>query len=132
MAILIDGDGANNIGKIIEKAKAKKREVHIFCDTEHEIKNKYAIVHYVDKGADSADIAILNTAKEGDLVITNDSGLAAIILSKGIKATNSYGKFYTEENVNDALFNRYLRNTQPKIKRREKRRYGVRYAYALD
>ncbi|SCX91922.1 YaiI/YqxD family protein [Alkaliphilus peptidifermentans] len=62
----------------------------------------------VDSEAQAADMAIINNSQKGDLVITADTGLAAIILGKGCYALNPWGQIYTNENIDNLLENRYL------------------------
>lgn len=57
----------------------------------------------VEKGADVADFYIVEHAKVGDLVITADIPLAALVVEKGAMALNPRGELYTEENVRERL-----------------------------
>ena len=57
----------------------------------------------VEKGLDVADAKIAQSLKPGDLVITADVPLAAIVIGKGGHALNPRGEFYTVENIHDAL-----------------------------
>ncbi len=57
----------------------------------------------VDKGADVADFYIVEHSVEGDLVITADIPLAALVVEKGATAINPRGELYTEENIRERL-----------------------------
>ncbi|MCR5330205.1 MAG: DUF188 domain-containing protein [Lachnospiraceae bacterium] len=67
----------------------------IYCDTTHDIHSDYSEVHIIDKGADMTDFRILSDCETGDIVITNDGGLASMVLSKRGRAINTYGRPYT-------------------------------------
>jgi len=57
----------------------------------------------VEKGLDVADAKIAQSLAPGDLVITADIPLAAIVIDKGAHALNPRGEFYTTENVRQLL-----------------------------
>ena len=79
MKILIDADGCPVVKQTIEI------EVIVFCDTSHIINSDYAKTVTVSKGADSVDFALVNQVSRGDIVVTQDYGLSAMVLSKGGK-----------------------------------------------
>lgn len=54
----------------------------IYCDTSHDFSSYGTKVITVSKGADSTDFALVNDAADGDIVITQDYGLAAMALAK--------------------------------------------------
>lgn len=113
MRILIDADGCPVVDICIRLAREAGAECHIFCDTSHEFSKEGAETHVVPKGADSADFFLVNFAKAGDIVITQDYGLASMALSRGAYAINQDGLEYTEFNI-DALL--LARHTAKKIR----------------
>lgn len=114
MKILIDGDSCNVINKTVKKASKKNIEVHIYCDTKHYIQNDYAIVHIIDAGPDAVDFAIANNVEKGDIVLTNDGGLAAMVKAKQGKPQKFCGAPYTDMDIQEALAQRYIRNVNLK------------------
>jgi uncharacterized protein YaiI (UPF0178 family) len=62
----------------------------------------------VDKARDSVDIALINKTEKGDIVVTQDYGLAAMVLAKGAKALNQNGLIYTKDNIDKLLFERHI------------------------
>lgn len=62
----------------------------------------------VDKDRDSVDIALANRLKKGDIVVTQDYGVAAMALPKGAYALNQNGLVYTDQNIDRLLFERHL------------------------
>ena len=108
MKIIIDADACPV--KEIAVCEAKKRQIQVImvCDTSHIINNEYSTTITVDKSADSADMKIVNIAEKGDVVITQDFGVAAMALSKGVYAINQNGMEFTLENIDRLLFERHL------------------------
>jgi len=62
---------------------------------------------YVDNVFQSADLAIINKAQEGDLVVTGDYGLAAMVLSKGAYAISYDGRIFDNNTIDDLLDKRH-------------------------
>ena len=46
--------------------------------------------------------------EKGDLVVTQDYGLAAMVLAKGGKAINQNGLIYSQQNIDTLLFTRHI------------------------
>ncbi len=59
-------------------------------------------------GADAVDIALINLCKRGDIVVTQDYGVAALALGKGAKAIHQSGRWYTDDNIDTLLLERHL------------------------
>jgi uncharacterized protein YaiI (UPF0178 family) len=57
----------------------------------------------------ATDLAVANLASRGDLVITQDWGLAALALAKGAYAMSPDGRQYTDENIAFLLEERNLK-----------------------
>lgn len=107
MKILIDADGCPVVKQATQIAKENNIEVVIFCDTSHIINSDYAQIITVSKGADSVDFALVNEVKSGDIVVTQDYGLAAMVLSKGGKAITQNGMIISDSNLELLLTTRY-------------------------
>lgn len=107
MKILIDADGCPVVKQATQIAKENNIEVVIFCDTSHIISSGYAEVVTVSKGADSVDFALVNKVKSGDIVVTQDYGLAAMVLSKGGRAITQNGMIISDSNLGLLLTTRY-------------------------
>ena len=105
---LVDGDACSVIPKIERIAKSMGIRVEIYCDPSHALHSKYSKVKIVDAGMDSVDFAILSNVREGDVVITNDGGLAALVLAKKGFAVSSHGRCYTNDMIDAVLNERYL------------------------
>ena len=108
MQILVDADACPVKGIIIKIAKLYKLSVTMLIDTSHELEDGYSTVITVDKDRDSVDIALINLVKTGDIVVTQDYGVAAMALGKKAKAVNQNGLIYTDGNIDKLLFERHL------------------------
>lgn len=107
MKILIDADGCPVVKQATQIAKENNIEVVIFCDTSHIINSDYAQIITVSKGADSVDFALVNEVQSGDIVVTQDYGLAAMVLSKDGKAITQNGMIISDSNLGLLLTSRY-------------------------
>lgn len=107
MKILIDADGCPVVKSTTQIAKENNIEVIIFCDTSHIINSDYAKIVTVSKGADSADFALANQIENGDIAITQDYGLAAMVLTKGGRPITQNGLIITDRNLTMLLTSRY-------------------------
>ena len=113
MKILIDADGCPVVDISLQVARERGVEVIILCDTSHEFEREGAITITVSKGADSVDFALVNLVLPGDIVVTQDYGLAAMSLAKKARPMHQDGWLYTSENI-DALLQ--ARHTARKIR----------------
>ena len=125
MRILIYADGCPVVNETIKVAHKFNLESIIFCDTSHNFDEKNIKVIVVSKGIDAVDFAILNNIEKGDIVITQDYGLASLVLSRNSYAINQSGMVYTNENIDELLYSRYIskkmRNSGARIKGPKKR-----------
>lgn len=114
MKILIDADGCPVVDETLRAARTYALETIILCDSSHRIEKSGAVTRVVDKGADSVDFALANLAGKGDIVVTQDYGLAAMCLARGARAIHQDGLEYTGSNI-DALLS--ARHTAKEIRR---------------
>lgn len=108
MKLIIDADGCPVRKEAVKIARKKKVKALIVSDINHMIHDTYAEVITVDKGIDSVDFKIVGLMAAGDLVITQDYGLASLVLSKGGYAMDQNGMIYTQENIDMLLLRRHM------------------------
>lgn len=108
MQILVDADACPVKEIIVRAAKKRRIPVTMVIDTSHELRDGYSTVITVDKARDSADLRLVNLIKPGDLVVTQDFGLAALCLARGAAALNQNGLVYADDNMDRLLFERAL------------------------
>lgn len=108
MTVYIDAD-ACPVTRIAERiAKEHGVPVVLLCDTNHQLTSEYSTVKIIGAGVDAVDIALINLCKRGDIVVTQDNGVAALALGKGARAIHQSGKWYTDENIDVLLMERHL------------------------
>jgi len=112
--LLIDADGCPVVDIAVRLARQHGLECLILCDTAHEFSKEGARTITVSKGDDSVDFALVNLVQKGDVVVTQDFGLAAMCLARGAVPLNQNGMVYTNDNI-DALL--HQRHAAQKIRR---------------
>ena len=126
MKILIDADGCPVVDLTVRLAAKHGAECVILCDTAHEFNREGAHTVIVEKGADSVDFKLVNLVSEGDIVVTQDYGLAAMCLARKAVPLSQNGMVYTDKNIDQLLFTRYvskkIRNSGGRLKGPSKRK----------
>ena len=107
VTILINADGCPVVDLTVQTAGKYKVPVLILCDTAHQVQRDGAQTLTFDKGPDSVDFALVNRVHPGDLVITQDYGLASMCLARRARVLNQNGLEYTPENIDGLLFRRH-------------------------
>ena len=120
--ILIDADGCPVVDLTVRLAKEYHAECLILCDTAHHFDKPGAKTLVFSKGADSVDFALVNLVQRGDIVITQDYGLAAMCLSRSARVLRQDGLEYTADNI-DALL--LARHTAKKLRRSGGRLHSI-------
>ena len=125
MRILIDADACPVVDIAIDIAVENELECILLCDTAHYFNRDGARTIVLGQGADSVDFALVNMVHKGDIVITQDYGLASMCLAKKAIVLHQDGWKYTEDNIGALLFsrheNRKLRASGGRVKGPKKR-----------
>lgn len=108
MTVYIDADACPVIQIAEGIARKHSLPVVLLCDTSHLLTSDYSTVRIIGAGADAVDLALINLCCRGDIVITQDYGVAALALGKGAKAIHQSGMWYTDENIDRLLMERHL------------------------
>lgn len=108
MRILVDAD-ACPVVRIVENIAEKHQiPVTLLCDTNHVLSSDYSEVKIIGAGADAVDFALVGICQKGDIVVTQDYGVAAMILGKGAYGIHQSGKWYTNDNIDQLLMDRHM------------------------
>ena len=108
MKLVIDADGCPVVALAVKTAEKYGVRCVLVCDTAHTFSNVPAEIITVSQGADSADFRIVNLLDAGDIVVTQDYGLAAMCLAKKATALNQNGLIYSEKNMDELLLSRHI------------------------
>ena len=118
MQIWVDADACPNVIKEILFRAATRGQVSLTLVANQLLRtppSPYIKALQVPSGFDVADSKIVQQLQLGDLVITADIPLAALVIEKGGHALSPRGEFYTTENIRERLamrnFMDELRNT---------------------
>ena len=123
--VLVDADGCPVVDITVAQCKKMQILCILLCDTAHEMHRDGAQTLVFDKGADSVDFALVQRVEAGDLVVTQDYGLASMCLAKQAVVLHQDGWKYTQYNIDALLFsrheNRKLRASGGRVKGPKKR-----------
>jgi len=120
LKILVDADACPVKEIIVRIAKKYNIDIIMFIDTSHILNSCDYEVITVDKARDSVDIALINKVNKGDIVISQDYGVAAMALAKNAFALSQNGLVYSNDNIDKLLFERHLSQKSRKSKIRTK------------
>jgi len=127
----VDADACPVVALVEETAKKYSVELTLYCDTNHILSSDYGVVRIIGAGADAVDLALMNDCRTGDLVVTQNYGVAALALGKKAYAVHQNGWQYTNENIDRLLMERH---TAKKARRASKKNHlkGPRKRTAED
>ena len=108
MRVFVDADACPVVGIIEKVAREHNVPVTLLCDTNHVLSSDYSEVIVVGAGADAVDYKLIGICHKGDIVVSQDYGVAAMALGKGAYAIHQSGKWYTNENIDQMLMERHL------------------------
>ena len=108
MQVFVDADACPVVGIVEKIANEHKVPVTLLCDTNHVLSSDYSEVIVVGAGADAVDYKLISICCKGDIVVSQDYGVAAMALGKGAYAIHQSGKWYTNDNIDQMLMERHL------------------------
>ena len=108
MRVFVDADACPVVGIIEKVAREHNVPVTLLCDTNQVLSSDYSEVIVVGAGADAVDYKLISICHKGDIVVSQDYGVAAMALGKGAYAIHQSGKWYTNENIDQMLMERHL------------------------
>ena len=124
MHIYVDADACPVVGIVEKIAKENEIPCTLLCDTNHILRSEYAEVKIIGAGADAVDYALINLCHKGDIVVSQDSGVAAMALGKGAYAIHQSGKWYTNETIDQLLMERHMAKKERMSKRQKRHLKG--------
>ena len=125
ITVFIDADGCPVVDITVRLCAAAKANCTIICDTSHVFEKPGATTITVPKGSDSVDFTLVNMIAKGDIVVTQDYGLAAMCLAREAIVINQNGMIYNDSNIDNLLMQRHtakkIRQTGGRMKGPPKR-----------
>ncbi|MEG1474113.1 MAG: DUF188 domain-containing protein [Longicatena sp.] len=117
--ILIDADGCPVVEESIDIGEFYNIPVVIVADSSHVFAYEGVETIICDKGKDRADFVLLQKVNKNDIVVTQDYGLATLVLSRQAYPISQNGLRYSDDNIDALLLSRH----QGSIARKHKK-YG--------
>ena len=108
MQIFVDADACPVVEIVETIAEKYNISTTLLCDTNHILHSDYSDVIVVGAGVDAVDYKLISICHKGDVVVSQDYGVAAMALGKGAYAIHQSGKWYTNENIDQMLMERHL------------------------
>lgn len=106
--IWVDADACPVKGEIASAALAYPVEVWMVASYNHAPQDLPGVRQVqVDSGDQAVDLYIANRIAPGDILVTQDFGLAAIGLGKRAQVLSNRGQVYTNENIDFLLARRH-------------------------
>ncbi|AQX53711.1 YaiI/YqxD family protein [Priestia flexa] len=119
--IFVDADACPVKKEIVELAHTYCVEVVFVASYAHMQTNPSAGKWvYVDSEKEAVDLYILNHVQQGDVAVTQDTGLASMLLSRRVYVLSPRGKVYSENDMDTVLFFRYVSAKERKAGRYSK------------
>ncbi len=109
MKIIIDADACpKSVREIcLEKAEKYKIEVVMVIDDAHKLEGNFTTI-VVGKDNDAVDHKIVEVFSAEDILITQDYGLASILIDKAFGIINPSGFLYTKWNIDTLMYQRHI------------------------
>ncbi|CEA01323.1 hypothetical protein BN1048_01332 [Jeotgalicoccus saudimassiliensis] len=111
MKVIIDADACPVKDIVTKETRDKNIEVILVSSLSHfsskELESHVRTV-YVDAGPDAADYKIVELAEAGDVIVTQDYGLASLLLPKGCTVLHHTGFEYNRTNMDHLLETRHM------------------------
>ena len=108
MQIFVDADACPVVGIVEIIAEKYNIPTTLLCDTNHILYSDYSEVIVVGAGADAVDYKLISICHKGDIVVSQDYGVAAMAIGKRAYAIHQSGKWYTDDNIDRMLMERHL------------------------
>ena len=106
--IFVDADACPVVDIVETIAEKYNISTTLLCDTNHILYSDYSDVIVVGAGVDAVDYKLISICHKGDVVVSQDYGVAAMALGKGAYAIRQSGKWYTNENIDRCLWSDIL------------------------
>lgn len=84
MQIFVDADACPVVRIVEEIAEKYHIRTTLLCDTNHVLNSDYSEVIVVGAGADAVDYKLISLCHKGDIVVSQDYGVAAMALGTSI------------------------------------------------
>lgn len=108
--IIVDADACHKKVKSIITVTAQqyKTEVIMVASFNHQLEGDFRVI-VAGNEPQAVDLAVINLTGKKDIVVTQDWGLAAVILGKGARVISPLGMIYRNDKIEFLLEQRHLK-----------------------
>lgn len=106
--VYVDADACPVVRIVEEESRRYGLKVTLLCDTNHVLNSDYSEIKVIGAGSDAVDFALISMCQKGDIVVTQDYGVAAMALGKHAFCIHQSGKWYTDSNIDGMLMERHI------------------------
>lgn len=110
--VVIAGNSTQNLERHIRRDDPREPSEARGADADHD--GFWVETLSMGTGSDSADFAIMECLEPGDVVVTQDIGLASMVLGRGCAAIGVRGRVYDKATIDIQLF---IRHEEKKVRR---------------
>ncbi|WP_083676247.1 YaiI/YqxD family protein [Paenibacillus sp. FSL H8-0548] len=108
LTIVVDADACPVKSEIGETARRFSVPVLMVASHDHRLEPQLGVnIVQVDRSNQSVDLYIVNHIVRGDIVVTQDFGLACIAIGKGAIVLSPRGEQYSDENIDYLMERRH-------------------------
>ncbi|WP_342388339.1 YaiI/YqxD family protein [Salinicoccus bachuensis] len=111
MKVIVDADACPVKDTIMKETRNRQVPVVLVSSLSHystqDLPDHVRAV-YVEAGPDAADFKVVQLAAKDDIVVTQDYGLASLLLPKGCTVLHHKGFEYDDRNIDHLLETRYM------------------------
>lgn len=108
LRILVDAD-ACPVKAIVEQVAADYHlDLILVVNPHHQLESRVGQIMRVDGGSQAVDLALANLSRSGDIVVTQDYGLACMVMARHSRAIHPNGWIYEEDKIDSLLMQRHI------------------------
>ncbi|HEU5140018.1 MAG TPA: DUF188 domain-containing protein [Bacillales bacterium] len=108
LTVYVDADACPVKEEILAAGTLYPVDIFFIASYAHVSNNDDGRWIYVDSESEAVDMYIVNHAQSGDIVVTQDHGLASLLSGRGVYVLSPRGITFSEQEMDHTLFRRFL------------------------
>jgi uncharacterized protein YaiI (UPF0178 family) len=106
--IFVDADACPVKQEIVQAGTGFHVDIYFIASYAHQSESHSGNWIYVDSFKDQVDFYIYKHVRKGDIVVTQDMGLASLLVKQGVRVLSPRGTILRDEQMDTILYNRYM------------------------
>lgn len=109
MKVWVDADACPR--GVMDILRRMQQEFHFELGTVASVNHRFVGADHITVGAEdqATDLALINRVQSGDILVTQDWGLSAVILGKGGYVLDPNGRIFSNQTIDFLMEERYLK-----------------------